>query len=56
VLVWTVKDLTADERDRLAASAQGFLPKGESRGSALVHALNEHLALRSARSRARREA
>jgi two-component system, sensor histidine kinase and response regulator len=47
VLVWTVKDLSAEDRE-LLASTQGVLPKGGARGAALVQALREHLAKRGA--------
>jgi CheY-like chemotaxis protein len=44
VLVWTSKDLTADERVRLARSAQGGLPKpGSAPGAALLHELRAQL-------------
>jgi DNA-binding response OmpR family regulator len=44
VLVWTSKDLTADERVRLARSAQGLLPKpGSAPGAALLHELRAQL-------------
>jgi PAS domain S-box-containing protein len=46
VLVWTVKDLTPEDRGVIDASAHGVLPKGGSRGNALAAALREHLAQR----------
>jgi CheY-like chemotaxis protein len=47
VLVWTVKDLTADEHAELSSSTQGFLPKGRAGDTALLQALRDHLALRT---------
>jgi signal transduction histidine kinase/DNA-binding response OmpR family regulator len=44
VLVWTSKDLTAEERTRLARSAQGVMPKqGAGPGASLLHELRQHL-------------
>jgi CheY-like chemotaxis protein len=43
VLVWTVKDLSAEECSRLRLSAQGFVQKGREVGSGLVDELRGFL-------------
>jgi signal transduction histidine kinase/CheY-like chemotaxis protein len=43
VLIWTTKDLTADERTRLLQSANGVLAKDGAGGVALLDAIREHL-------------
>jgi CheY-like chemotaxis protein len=46
VIVWTIKDITAEERTRLAASAQGLVQKGRRAGAALAEELGELLKAR----------
>jgi CheY-like chemotaxis protein len=43
VIVWTVKDLTAEERVRLRTSAQRVVQKGAGEVSALVEELNAYV-------------
>jgi CheY-like chemotaxis protein len=46
VIVWTIKDITAEERTRLAASARGIMQKGRRAGAALAAELGELLEAR----------
>jgi signal transduction histidine kinase/CheY-like chemotaxis protein len=46
VLVWSAKELTAEERAELAASAQGVMDKSPAGGSALLTELRQHLCRR----------
>ncbi|MBV8191941.1 MAG: response regulator [Alphaproteobacteria bacterium] len=43
VIVWTIKDITAEERTRLAVSARGIVQKGRRAGAALAAELGELL-------------
>jgi signal transduction histidine kinase/CheY-like chemotaxis protein len=43
VLIWSAKDLTAEERAELAASAQGVMDKSPAGGNALLAELRQHL-------------
>ena len=43
VIVWTVKDLTAEERHRLQASAQAVVLKGAGSTAALLEQLSSLL-------------
>jgi DNA-binding response OmpR family regulator len=43
VIVWTVKDLTADERRRLTASAQAVVQKGQGGTAALLAQLQAYV-------------
>jgi hypothetical protein len=47
VIVWTIRDITAEERARLAVSAQGIVQKGRRAGAALAAELGELLKVRS---------
>jgi CheY-like chemotaxis protein len=47
VIVWTIKDITTEERARLAVSAQGIVQKGRRAGAALAAELGELLKVRS---------
>jgi CheY-like chemotaxis protein len=47
VIVWTEKDLSADERARVRASAEGLIAKGPGGIGALVEALRPFLSDRS---------
>jgi PAS domain S-box-containing protein len=47
VIVWTIKDITTEERARLAVSAQGIVQKGRRAGAALAEELGELLKVRS---------
>jgi CheY-like chemotaxis protein len=43
VIVWTIKDITAEEHARLAVSAQGLVQKGRRAGAAFAEELGELL-------------
>jgi PAS domain S-box-containing protein len=43
VVVWTVKDLSGADRERLIPSAQGIVPKGRGESEALLAALKPYL-------------
>lgn len=43
VIVWTSKDLTTEERDRLASAAQALILKGQTGAQALLDELKAHL-------------
>jgi CheY-like chemotaxis protein len=43
VIVWTVKDLSADERRRLKASAQAVVQKGQGGTAALLAQLQAYV-------------
>jgi PAS domain S-box-containing protein len=45
VLVWTVKDLTSEERDKLLSNAQAIITKGKDRRGTLLATLADHLAV-----------
>jgi len=42
-LVWTVKDLSPEDRSRLRGAANGFLPKGEAGDRSLLTELEARL-------------
>jgi hypothetical protein len=42
-LVWTVRDLSPEERTRLGRAAQGCLPKGEATDRSLMDELEAKL-------------
>jgi signal transduction histidine kinase/DNA-binding response OmpR family regulator len=46
VIVWTIKDITAEERTRLAVSARGIVQKGRHAGAALAAELGDLLKAR----------
>ena len=48
VIVWTAKDLTANEHSRLRATAQGVVNKGREGSVAVVEELKTILAMRRA--------
>ena len=44
VIIWTIKDLTAEERARLRAAAQAIVLKGEGAPARLVEEIRNHIA------------
>ena len=48
VIVWTVKDLTAEERARLQTTVQGLVLKGQSGTAQLFAELEKHVTKRQA--------